>query len=320
LYIRTKKGIAMKLVNNIKQIPIKYFNKETIRKHAGKIIWAIVRSIILIGLSYVILYPFLVKVVSAFMGSQDLLDPTVKYFPRNPSFEYIFRAIEGMNYYKALTNTAILSLLVAFGQLLVSSLSGYGFAKFNFRFKSLIFTLLMLTLIVPPQVLFIPLFLSFKDFGFGSFSVNVLNTFIPFSVLSLTGIGLRSGLYIFLMRQFFRGMPKELEEAASIDGAGVLKTFLVVIIPNSFNMILTVFLFSFTWQWTETFHTSLFLSDLRVISNSIGMVAMISRDDPIIIATLFNIATLLAVIPLLIIYLFAQRFFVQSIERSGIVG
>lgn len=288
--------------------------------YLGGLIWKILRTIILLGLSYVILYPFLVKIISSFMSTADLLDPTVKYFPREPTLEFIGKAIEGMDYWQTLLNTFVLSMLVGVGQLFVSCLGGYGFARFKFPGKNLIFALSMMTLMIPPQTMFIPLFLTFRNFGIGAASINLLNTYAPFIILAATGVGLRCSLYIYLMRQFFRGLPKELEEAAYIDGAGTLRTFFLIIIPNALNMMLTVFLFSFTWQWTETFYTGLFLPNFKILANSVSMLGVLSKDDPIIISTLTNVGCLLIVIPLVILYLFTQRFFVQSMERSGIVG
>ena len=139
--------------------------------------------------------------------------------------------------------------MVSVLQLAISCLVGYGFARFKFKGRNILFFIVILSLIVPAQTILIPLYFRFS-------SIGLLNTIWPVVILSACGIGLKNGLYIYLMRQFFRGMPRELEQSAYIDGAGPLRAFVQIILPNAFNMMITVFLFSFTWQWTCLLYTS----------------------------------------------------------------
>lgn len=282
----------------------------------GSLAWKIIRAIILIGLCYVILYPFLVKVVAAFMSEKDLLDSTVKYFPREPSLDTINRVMDELEYWKTLLYTTLLSTGVGLCQVIVAALCGYGFARFKFRGRGLLFGLTLVTLIVPSQVTLVPLNLTFQNF----FGMNILNTPAPFILLAITGQGVKSGLYIYLLRQFFRGLPKELEESAFIDGAGSFRTFISVVLPNAIPMLVTVFLFSFTWQWTENVITPTFMPRANIFSRMMTMVAAASRDNPIIVSVLNNTSSLLVILPILIVFLFMQRYFVESMERSGIVG
>ena len=282
----------------------------------GKWIWAFMRLVIIIGLSYMILHPIFLKVIASFMSVSDLTDPTVKYIPKEFTLEFLTEAIKRMNYFQAMLNTLIISLLVSVAQLAVSSMAGYGFARFKFRGRNLLFALTIFTLLVPFNVIQIPMFLRFRYFLPG---VKLTGTFWPFVILSLTGLGLKNGIYIYLMKNFFSGLPKELEEAAFIDGAGMLKTFLQVVLPNARNMMLVVFIFSFTWQWTDYKVTSLFLGDVPILSKAVTAIAS-NTEGALVVTTLQNTACLLVILPLIIIFLFTQRQLIQGIERSGIVG
>ncbi len=281
----------------------------------GRLTWIILRFILILGISYMILYPFVVKGIVAFMSTNDITDTTVMYIPREGSTYFIERAMLNMNYWTSLINTALLSLIVAVFQLVVACVSGYGFARFKFRGKNLLFFLVLMTLIIPAQTIQLPLFVRFSNFAG---DVSLINTFWPLAILSATGLGLKNGLYIYLMRQFFRGLPKELENSAYIDGAGPLRTFVSIVLPNAMNMMITVFLFSFTWQWTDTTYNSMLMPKLEILSNKASMVAA-SIEDIDQISAINDTASLLIIFPLLIVFLFAQRYFIQSIERSGLV-
>lgn len=279
----------------------------------GNIIWAIIRAVILIGLCFLIVYPLILKIVTCFMSPRDLINPTVKLFPREVSFEILQTAFKGLNYWTSLRNTFLLSLTVSIVQILVSAVAGYGLARFKFRGKGLIFVGIILALLVPPQTITLPLFVQFAGYG-------LVGTLWPFVLLSLTGLGLKNGLYIYMMQQHFRGLPGELEESAYIDGAGPIRAFWSVMLPNARNMMLTIFLLSFTWQWTDNVVTPMYMQKLRVFANSIAQLTHASTSDPIFSSAVNQVAALLIALPILVIYLFTQRYIVQGVERSGIVG
>ncbi|MBP3389315.1 MAG: carbohydrate ABC transporter permease, partial [Clostridia bacterium] len=172
----------------------------------------------------------------------------------------------------------------------------------------------------PPQTIMIPLYETFRYMVIpGVFSNGMINTIAPMIILSLTGLGLRNGLYIFMFRQSFRNMPKELEEAAYIDGCGAFGTFFKIMLPSARPIIVTVALFSFSWQWTDTFYNDLFFPTQTVLASSVYLLENV-YDEAILNSMLQNVGAILAILPLAIFYLFAPRAFVQSVERSGIVG
>ena len=304
-----------------------------------KLIWSFFRLVLLLGISYVILFPFFSKISASFMSSADLSDVTVRLIPKYPTLDTYKSIISYSGYFTALFNTFILSALCGFAQTLVCSFVGYGFAKFKFRGSKLLFLSVILTLVIPHQTLQLSMYMQFRYFdplgligllGGGVFkdlailpisSINLTNTYWPLALLSLTGLAFKNGLYIFMMRQFYRGVPDELEESAYIDGAGSLYTFFKIIIPLSIPMLVTIFLFSFSWQWTDQFYTNLFFTDAGpklmpslLTTSSVGLAKDMSA------AAYNSAAGLLIIAPLIILYLFGQKFLIQGIERSGIVG
>lgn len=283
---------------------------------AGKLAWKIVRFVILFGLSYIILYPFLIKIINAFKDASDFSDPTVRFIPKNFTFVNILQVVQNMDYFNALKNTAFISILTALFQTAVSAFVGYGFARFKFKLNKPLFFFVILSLIVPPQTVIIPLFLRFRFFvGF----VNLINTPLPIFILALTGFGIKNALYIFLFRQFFRNMPKELEEASYLDGGGAFTTFFRVMLPSASSVMLIVFMLSFSWQWTDTLYSSLFLTDFPVLANTAATVSTLVQS-PILASNYVSIASILAILPLAVLYIIAQRFFIQSIAQTGLVG
>lgn len=308
-------------------------------KFLGEVVYKIFRLVLLVGISYIILYPFLTKILNSFMSTEDLVDVTVKLIPRNPSLnQWKFIILEN-DYLLALWNTAWISLTCAFFQTLICAIIGYGFAKFKFKGSSILFFCVIVTMLIPHDTLLLAMFMQFKEFDiYGIFRFfittfglnwqlpNFLNTVVPLYMLSLTGLAFKNGLYIFIFRQFYRGVPDELEEAAYIDGTGVFKTFFRIILPLSVPMMTTVFMFSFSWQWTDTFYTAspfFTTGGMHLLPKIVMMPQSLKMDFAASMlweSIVTNTCGLLVIIPLFIIFLFAQRSFVEGIERSGIVG
>ncbi|MBQ3866557.1 MAG: carbohydrate ABC transporter permease [Clostridia bacterium] len=307
----------------------KYLTFTFLKKAA----WAIFRYVLLIGISYVILYPFIAKVAGSFMSKDDFLDVTVRLIPRYPTLDTYKAIITENKYWLAFINTFILSFLCAVVQMATTMIIGYGFAKFKFRGNAFLFYCVIFTMVVPHQALRLALFQKFRYFDlFGIFqlitgkTINLINTYWPLAILSFGGLAFKNGLYIFLMRQFFRGVPDELEEAAYVDGSGVFKTFIRIIVPLSMPMMATVFLFAFSWQWTDNFYSTMFFTrtgsylmpNILTIPASLDVTGFEAAG--VYSSAIINTAALLIILPLLVLYVFGQKFLVQGIERSGIVG
>ena len=301
----------------------------------------VLKFILMLGVSYVILFPFFSKIAGSFMSKDDVIDATVSLIPKNFTFEqYKWIALDN-NYFGAFLNTLLLSLLCALIQTFVACLVGYGLSKFKFKGNKLIMMIVVVTMIIPHSTLDIAMLRHFSSFDLGHImslggkgllsmifgKIELTNTFWPFVILSLGGIAFKNGLYIYMMRQFFKGVPDELEESAYVDGSGTFRTFIQIILPLSVPMMITIFLFAFSWQWTDQFYTGLFF----IGPNRPWVMPDLIYEIPAHLVTSYagkalyenviqNTAGIMIIFPLIIMYLFCQRYLVQGIERSGIVG
>lgn len=294
-------------------------------------VWVIFRTVVLIGISFMILYPMLVKLSASFKSVEDMYDPTVIFLPKHPTVQNFRLVIAGVNYPLSLLRTTGITALISLLQMLPCTLAAYGLARFRFPGRRLVFTMVIMTLVVPPQTILLPLYLRFRFFNplqFFTFGgeltgLSLTGTLWPFALLSVTAMAFKNGLYIYLLRQHFINMPKVLEEAAYIDGCGRFGTFWRIMLKGALPMILTCFLFAFVWQWNDYYYTSVLAPDLPVLANQmmkLDFASMGSVIGSLYSSTLNAPKFLLHIAPLLLLYVFTQRFFTESIEKSGIVG
>ena len=319
-----------------------------------KVVWFVFRLVLLVGISYVVLFPFFTKIAGSFMAPEDFVDVTVRLIPKNWTLDIYKGVLTELDYWEAFGNTLLLSGSCALLQTFICATIGYGFAKYKFKGNGIVFLLVMLTMIVPHQTLELSLFMKFRYFDlFGILSffsggasvgieaidnilgsikilpwpngINLCNTYWPLLILSATGLAFKNGLYIFMLRQFFRGIPDSLEESAYIDGAGNFRTFIQIVLPMSVPMLITVFLFSFCWQWTDNFYTELFFTTTKTVlmPDIIDIPKSLKTDyagQSLYYAAIRNTCGLCIIAPLIILYLFGQRYLVEGIERSGLTA
>lgn len=283
------------------------------------------RYIILTGLCFMILYPLFVSVIISIMNRYDILDTTVRFFPKNPTLLNYADSIKLIDYWNMLGRSVIFDLVYTALEILVCLSVAYGFARFKFPGHKLLFGAVVLTLIVPTHIYMIPLYLSFQSWG--PFNWDLISTSWPMFLMSVSGLGLRNGLVIYILRQNFLGYPKELEEAAFIDGAGPLKVFTRIMIPGAIPISMTSFLLSFVWKWTDTTYTGIFQIGKEYLwtkMSSFDMLISVSgsdiTNDYYYQAMLQNAAIVLYIVPLLVLFMFTKRFLVESIETTGLVG
>lgn len=297
------------------------------------------KYIVLILLAYQLLYPVLYMISASIKDPLDSYDPSVIWIPKNFSATGFIDAFKSMKYLDALKGSLEISLGCAVLDVMSCALAGYGFARFKFPFKNLLFACVILTLMVPMQTIILPYYMNMRYFdplGLVSainaafdktITINLVGKNIAFYLPSLFGSGIRSGLYIYIFRQFFEGMDKALEESAQIDGCGPLRTFLSIMLPNARNSIVTVFLFSFVWHFNEYYLTKQLLGTNRrtlivaLSSLRVDLAALIGGQtafDPIRIQTRIQAGCLLAIVPMFLLYIFAQRKLADSIEHIGI--
>lgn len=290
--------------------------------------------IILIGIVFLILFPFIEKLCTMFLSYEDLADTTVKYVPKTWSLNTLVRTMGIMDYWKSLGSTAILCVITSALQTLSCTLVAYGFARFKFPGRGILFAGVLMVLLIPPQVVMTSLYMNFTFFnplGLVSLftkqaSVDITNGMLPFVLLSSTAIAFKNSLYIYMLRQFFRGLPTEIEEAGMIDGSGHFGVFFRLMLPNAIPMMVTIVLFSFSWQWTDQYYSALFLqrSSFSVLSLKLNFLQTYGENIEYYTGNfrqaMVGTGILLVIAPLAIIYLFGQKFFVQGISQSGIVG
>jgi len=319
-------------------------NKLALKNKGTRFTVSTLRMIFLIGMSFVMVYPVLFILSEAFKGAQDVHDSTVVWLPKHYSMRAMEIAMHILDFKDSITNTVVVTLPSVVLQLVSSLLAGYGFARFKFRGRSILFAVLIFTIIVPIQTYMIPLYAGFRNFdyfGIGSLiglftgkplTANLLNTNTPFYLMAVLGAGIRSGLYIFMLRQFFVGMPRELDEAASIDGCGPFAVFVKVMLPNAIPMMVTIVVFSLVWYWNDYYLSGMFFEEttplslkLAIESKSAELLANnvpaeMKNDYQILKQGILACGCLLTITPPLILYIFAQRYFTEGLERSGIVG
>jgi len=321
-------------------------NKEARRYRAKnaslKFGLSVFRTFILVGLSFVILFPLFNLITSSFKFSEEYFDATVIWFTKNPTMENFQNAFKALRFFKSLWNTVKSSLPAVLFQLLSCAMAGYGFARYKFPCKKILFAVLIFLIIVPPQVITIPTFVYYRNFDFLGIAqlvewisgydirVSILDTVWCTYLPALFGCGLRASLFIYIFNQFFKGLPKDLEEAAAIDGCNSLKTFFVIMLPNAMPVIVTVLIFSIVWYYNDTYISGIFMTNSKTLAMSLMTVPdtlstmslsnQLVMSDPYKGNLAIQAAALIYLIPPLLIYLPLQKFFVENIDRTGIVG
>lgn len=281
----------------------------------------IIRFIIIFGLCFIILKPIVQYFFYACMSPEDYSDFTVSSIPRHWSLYNWKKSAEFMNFFGSTGLRSLLfSILIGVIQTAFSMIIGYGLARFEFKGRNILVVFLFAVMLIPPAALQIPQYFQFRFFGIDGMSLNLINTFFPNIILSICGLGLKGALYIFLMRLMYMQLPSELENAAYIDGASVLRTFTSVIVPNSRSLMITIFLFSFCWTWTDTTYSTAFYPNIELVSNQLIRIneklnSLGSGEGTVIYGGI-----MLAMIPMLILMTFCQKHIVKSIALSGLAN
>lgn len=317
-------------------------NPYLVKKATGKVAsfaWSIFRTLLLIGLSFIIIYPLIYMISMGFRVPEEVMDPSVVWVPRTLTLDNFKTTMELMKYGDSLKQTMLFSVLSSLLAVASCAITGYGFARFKFKGRGFLWVMALLMVIVPAQTTIIPQFIQFRYFdyfGIGKIvqlftgkllSTNILDTGWALYLPAMFANGIRAGIMIYIFRQFFRGLPKELEDAAYIDGCGPIRTFIQIMIPLSSAAFITVFLFSFVWYWNDYYFAGMFFSNIGTVSVRLtGLSSLLGASqasvsyDPYSVITFMQAGCLLTIAPPLVIYIIFQKFFTSSIERTGIVG
>lgn len=297
-------------------------------------------TIFLIAFAYILLYPVLYMFANSLKTKPDLYDPSVQWISKHMDFSSFGGAIEAMNFKETFWNTLRFEMASGLIEVFTCAVFAYGLARFDLKYKNILVFVLILTILVPDVMLMMPRVMHFKKLDFLGFlgffnkltgidlRPNIIDTPWAFYLPSLFGVGLKGSLFIFIYMNFFKSLPKELEEAAMIDGAGPFKTFLRIIIPSSGVVFLTVFIFSIVWHWNDYYLALIYTSQNRTLSYmlvnlkqfvEITFGGELCASD----ARLYTYpmaGCLIFIAPPTGVYLILQRKFIQSVDRVGIVG
>ncbi|PKK93345.1 MAG: carbohydrate ABC transporter permease [Tenericutes bacterium HGW-Tenericutes-6] len=284
------------------------------------LVYKIVIYTLLISFSYIYLYPVLFMFVNSFMSVNDLINPGIKWVPTALEYSNYTRAFAVLKLPDSIFETTSYVLKVTVSVTISSAIIGYGFAKFNFPLKNVMFALMLATFILPSQVTMVANMVVFRNLGL----MSTQNAMIYPAIL---GQGVNAAIYILIFYQFFKTIPQVLMESAEVDGASQLRIFLRIAIPLAIPSFIIVFLFSFVWYWNETVITSLYVGNTITLPLKLAQFrgTYIELFPPGSPGSALNEAIILAgnmvtILPLLLLYFVAQRYFVESIDRTGITG
>lgn len=276
---------------------------------------------LLVGIGFVYLYPLLYMTSYSLKSLDDILNPLVNWLPTQLYLDNYEAAYSVLKFIPTLLETLYVTAIPAIVQTAVCAVIGYGFARFDFPFKRTMFVLVLSTFIIPPQVTVIPRYVFFNELG-------ILGSIQSFLFPALLGQGINSAIFILIFYQFFKMLPKALEEAAQLDGAGFLRIFFTIALPMAGPAIIISFLFSFVWYWNETYLASIYFGnalttlplELQKFVATYQQMFPQEGDSSEINEGIKMAGTVMTILPMLLVYLVTQRWFVEGVDRSGIAG
>lgn len=319
----------MRLIKEVGKMTIAEKRNAGLHKNKiGHILWCILRALLFIGLSYIILYPILFCLSISVRLPSDMMDPTVIWLPKSftlDNFKFVFEHTE---FTAAYVRTLLLSLFCSVLQMFSCAVTGYGFARFKFRGRGILFALALLTFVVPPQIISMPLYIQYSKFT-AMTGIPMINTIFPSTLSACFAQGLKAGLFIYLFRQFFKNMPKELEDAAYLDGCGPVKAFTSIMLVNAGPMLLVSFVLSFVWYWNDYINMSLFFNKSKPLAMVLNGLTTTIRGMKLEDGTIFgeienSVYTttfcMLFIVTPIVIYAILQKKFTESLMSTSIVG
>lgn len=316
-----------------------------LKRHVPGIVYGLFRYAFIIGMAYVLLYPVLIMLSRAIRPAADMNNPSIVWIPSGITWENFQVAWNQVKFPTTMLFTSRVVIISTLLSLISCSMAGYALARYRMKFGGLCMGIAVLTIVVPMQTYIIPLFTSMRYFSplsisnliswiggipLENVSINLTNTEWVYYVTAALGSGLRSGLFILVFMNFFKGMPKELEDAARVDGCSETRTFVQVMVPNAGAPFLVVALFAIVWYWNDYYFAQMMMSSQSMFATKIAVLKDTIRQASEAAQSQFSGAlgttvivfagAMLFIIPPLLLYLFLQKYFVQSIERTGIVG
>ena len=270
----------------------------------------VLKYVVLVLVAVVFLFPFAWMLATSLKTNTEALTNPTALLPAVPQWGNYPAVIGALNFWREALNSLIMTLGVTFGQIILAALAGYAFARLKFFGRDVLFLLILATLIIPFQILFVPLYLMLAGWG------DWLNTFKALIIPSLA-----SPFAIFVFRQFFITVPKELDEAAKIDGAGYYRIFWQVMLPLAGPAVATVFILTFLAQWNDLLKPLVFNSSSDMYTLQQGLAVTLNKGANLVpnVATLMAGVVLASIVPV-VMFLIGQKWFVRSVASTGLKG
>ncbi|MBP5248438.1 MAG: carbohydrate ABC transporter permease [Lachnospiraceae bacterium] len=301
----------------------KHLTKKKVSEKTMRILF----YLLLICVSFVFLEPIFRIISKTFMTPEDVIDPGVNWVPRKLSLNNLKVAIKVLNLKTTLVNSILFSGALAVGETICAAITGFALSRYEFAGKKFWYVMILLCFIVPTTVLMVPRLMMFVTVQ-EAVKYTLIGTPIPQLLMSVFGQGVNSTILILIFQNFFNLIPKSLDEAAMIDGAGPFRVFVHIGLRLSLTTVLVVFLFAFVWNWNETYVTGTLLrSGLQLLPSKLALFdsefesAVSSTGSAFKLNEAYKMAaTFISIAPLLLLYSFVQKKFIEGIENTGITG
>lgn len=270
----------------------------------------ILKFIVVNGALVLVMIPLLTLIMTSFKSLEDIMLHPTSFFPTKWVFTNFVTVLKEFPFMRYLANTIFVTVLNSFGVVLSSALVAYGFSRFNFKYKNLIFTIMLSTIFIPAQILQIPMFELYRSLGW-------FNSYYPMILPGFLGGGI---VNVFLIRQFMSNLPKQMYEAAVVDGANEFQIFSRIAVPLCKPVLLTVFIFTFVGTWNDFYSPLLYLTDDSKYTLAYGLYMTFSKFE-VAGQTAWNLvsaANIVFVIPIIAMYFFFQKYFVEGITLGSV--
>lgn len=267
--------------------------------------------VLVLGVGFILIYPLLWMLSASFRDNADIFQ-NVGLWPSEFRFENFIEGwsgFSGVNFGRFFVNSFILVGVNIVANVISCSLTAYAFAKTEFRFKKFWFALMMGTMMLPMHVTLLPNYVMFNWLGW-------LNTYLPLTVPSFFAV---QGFFIFMMTQFMRGIPKDIDEAAQMDGCGAFRHYWNIVLPMSLPAIITTSIFTFIWTWNDFFTQMIYITDVARFPVSLALRQFVDVTGNSSWGALFAMSTL-SLVPLFLVFVFLQKYLIEGVTAGSVKG
>lgn len=288
------------MTNTVKIAKQKHFKKQAIKS-------SLIHVLLITG-SIVMLLPFIWMISTSLKTESEIITAEMSFFPKELYFANYSRALEIIPVFSYMFNTVLIAILKIFGEVFVSAAVAFGFARFKFKGKNLLFMILLATMMLPYEVTMIPTFIIWANLG-------LTDNYTPLILPAYFG----SASFIFFLKMYFETFPRDFEESALIDGANHLQIFTYIFIPLAKPALITIALWAFMGTWNDLLGQLIYINDPDKYTIQLGLASFNSLSGEILWGPLMA-ASFIALIPIIAILLYAQKYFVEGVKMSGIKG